>query len=55
VRRWRAETAGLGRIPGAAGAEDAATAEDEEPLLGRNGGHRRCQWVDLLVLVTVWL
>ncbi|RLN34595.1 hypothetical protein C2845_PM03G26590 [Panicum miliaceum] len=59
VRRWRAETAELGRVPDAAGAEVAAAAE--EPLLGRNGGGgggdggRRCQWVDLLVLVTVWL
>lgn len=53
VRRWRAETAELGRIPDAAGAETAAA---EEALLGRNvsGGHR-CQWVDLAVLVTVWL
>ncbi|KAG2641509.1 hypothetical protein PVAP13_2KG229058 [Panicum virgatum] len=45
VRRWRAETAELG----------GAAAAEVEPLLGRNGGGRRCQWVDLLVLVTVWL
>jgi hypothetical protein len=53
VRRWRAETAELGRmLPDAVG---GATAE--EALLGRNasGGGRRCQWVDLAVLVTVWL
>nr|CAB3452673.1 unnamed protein product [Digitaria exilis]CAB3456386.1 unnamed protein product [Digitaria exilis] len=50
VRRWRAETPELGRIP-----EDAAAVE-EEALLGENGGGgRRCQWVDLVVLVTVWL
>jgi hypothetical protein len=63
VRRCRAETAELGRIPDAAAAEGAAAAAAEEPLLGRNGGGgggggdggRRCQWVDLLVLVTVWL
>ncbi|OEL24538.1 hypothetical protein BAE44_0014443 [Dichanthelium oligosanthes] len=54
VRRWCAETAELGRIPDAAGAEGAAA---EEALLGQNGdgGARRCQWVDLVVLVTVWL
>lgn len=53
VRRWRAETAELGRIPDAAGGEGAAA----EALLGEKGGGggRRCQWVDLVVLVTVWL
>jgi len=52
VRRWRAETAELGRMP-----PDAVSgAAAEEALLGRNAsGGRRCQWVDLVVLVTVWL
>ncbi|CAL5079870.1 unnamed protein product [Urochloa decumbens] len=57
VRRWRAETADLGRAPDAAG-DDGAAAE-EEALLGGNGGgggDGRCQWaVDLAVLVAVWL
>ncbi|CAL5075908.1 unnamed protein product [Urochloa decumbens] len=57
VRRWRAETAEMGRIrtPDAA----AAAAAAEEALLegggGGGGGGRRCEWVDLAVLVTVWL
>ena len=52
VRRWRAETAELGRMP-----PDAVSgAAAEEALLGRNAsGGRRCQWVDLAVLITVWL
>lgn len=53
VRRWRAETAELGRMP----PDAVGGAAAEEALLGRNasGGGRRCQWVDLVVLVTVWL
>nr|CAB3504345.1 unnamed protein product [Digitaria exilis] len=52
VRRWRAETPELGRIPD----DVAAVAAAEEALLGENGGGGwRCQWVDLVVLVTVWL
>lgn len=58
TRRWRAETAELGRIPDAAGHEVGAA--EAEALLGQDGGGgsgggRRCQWVDLVVLVTVWL
>ncbi|TKW31629.1 hypothetical protein SEVIR_2G118200v4 [Setaria viridis] len=56
VRRWRADTVELGRIP-----DEAAAAEanlPDEALLGQNGGSGgggRCQWVGLVVLVTVWL
>ncbi|KAL6643897.1 hypothetical protein ACP70R_018663 [Stipagrostis hirtigluma subsp. patula] len=50
VRRWRAETEEMGRRAEGGGIEDGA---EEALLLGRS--RRGCQWVDLVVLVTVWL
>ncbi|KAL6622681.1 hypothetical protein ACP70R_032560 [Stipagrostis hirtigluma subsp. patula] len=50
VRRWRAETAEMGRGAEGGGIEDGA---EEALRLGRS--RRGCQWVDMVVLVTVWL
>ncbi|TVU39441.1 hypothetical protein EJB05_12861, partial [Eragrostis curvula] len=49
MKRWRTETAVMG-----GGTEEPGTTE--EPLLGRSrGSSRQCPWVDLGILVTVWL
>lgn len=54
VRRWRAETVAMRRI-----AEDGGDDVDgnRQVLLGRRAGgsRRRCHWMDMAVLVLVWL
>jgi hypothetical protein len=51
MRRWRGETAAARRVLEGAG------EGTEEPLVERKGGGggHGCHWVDLVVLVTVWL
>ncbi|CAM0883288.1 unnamed protein product [Alopecurus aequalis] len=53
MRRWRGETAAARRILEGASAGEGT----EEPLIDRTGagGGHGCHWVDLVVLVTVWL
>jgi uncharacterized membrane protein YfcA len=52
MRRWRGETAAARMV-----LEVPSTVEGtEEPLIGKKGGGGHgCHWVDLMVLVTVWL
>ncbi|XP_051220639.1 sulfite exporter TauE/SafE family protein 2 [Lolium perenne] len=53
MRRWRGETAAARRVLEGAG----TGAGTEEPLIigKEGGGGHGCHWVDLVVLVTVWL
>uniref|UniRef100_A0A0D9V6L2 Sulfite exporter TauE/SafE family protein n=1 Tax=Leersia perrieri TaxID=77586 RepID=A0A0D9V6L2_9ORYZ len=53
MKRWRAETASVRRIlEGGSAVDDGA----DQALLGQKGEDgRRRQWVDLVVLVTIWL
>ena len=53
MRRWRGETAAAKRMLEGASAGEGA----EEPLVGRTagGGGHGWHWVDLAVLVSVWL
>uniref|UniRef100_A0ACD5W2U3 Uncharacterized protein n=1 Tax=Avena sativa TaxID=4498 RepID=A0ACD5W2U3_AVESA len=59
MRRWRGETEAARRMMPAEGAGGAGEGA-EEALMGRKGGGgaghgHGCRWVDLMVLVTVWL
>ncbi|KAK1667877.1 hypothetical protein QYE76_056036 [Lolium multiflorum] len=53
MRRWRGETAAARRVLEGASAGEGT----EEALIGQKGegGGHGCHWVDLVVLVTVWL
>ncbi|KAL6614358.1 hypothetical protein ACP70R_036628 [Stipagrostis hirtigluma subsp. patula] len=52
IKRWHAETAAMRRIVDGGGDLEGT----KEALLGRRtGGGGRCRWLDMVVLVMVWL
>ncbi|KAL5228515.1 hypothetical protein ABZP36_016780 [Zizania latifolia] len=55
MRRWRAETAAVRRIL-EGGSTSAGDGTEEEALLGqKRAGGLQHRWVDLVVLVAIWL